>query len=86
VTRIEYAKGLEGVIAAESDICQIDGANGKLYYRGYSIEDLAKNSSFEETTYLLLNEKEHDSRFSPDRFADGVAAIGHLLSEQLGRA
>jgi citrate synthase len=57
VTKIEYAKGLEGVIAAESEICQIDGANGKLYYRGYSIEDLAQHSSFEETTYLLLNEK-----------------------------
>jgi citrate synthase len=52
-----YAKGLEGVIAAESEICQIDGASGKLYYRGYSIEDLAKYSSFEETTYLLLFEQ-----------------------------
>lgn len=51
-----YAKGLEGVIAAESDICQIDGANGKLYYRGYPIEELAEYSSFEETTYLLLHE------------------------------
>ena len=57
MTDIEYAKGLEGVIAAESEICQIDGANGKLYYRGYSIEDLAEHSSFEETTYLLLNER-----------------------------
>jgi citrate synthase len=52
-----YAKGLEGVIAAESEICQIDGVNGKLYYRGYSIEDLSRESTFEETTYLLLNEK-----------------------------
>src|SRR4030042_1738455 len=52
-----YAKGLEGVIAAESTICRIDGANGKLYYRGYSIEDLARHSSFDETTYLLLYEK-----------------------------
>ncbi len=51
-----YAKGLEGVVAAESEICQIDGANGKLYYRGYSIEELAQHSSFEETTYLLLYE------------------------------
>jgi citrate synthase len=56
MTEKNYAKGLEGVIAAESEICQIDGANGKLYYRGYSIEDLAKYSSFEETTYLLLYE------------------------------
>jgi len=52
-----YAKGLEGVIAAESTICQIDGANGRLYYRGYPIEDLARHSNFEETTYLLLNER-----------------------------
>ena len=52
-----YAKGLEGVIAAESEICQINGTEGKLYYRGYSIEDMAKLSSFEETTYLLLYEK-----------------------------
>ena len=49
-----FAKGLEGVIAAESTICKIDGAKGKLYYRGYSIEDLAKNCSYEEVTYLLL--------------------------------
>ena len=52
-----YAKGLEGVIAAESEICQINGTDGKLYYRGYPIEDMAKLSSFEETTYLLLYEK-----------------------------
>jgi len=57
MTETSYAKGLEGVIAAESEICQIDGPNGKLYYRGYSIEDLAQHSSFEESAYLLLNEK-----------------------------
>jgi len=49
-----YAKGLEGIIAAESKICQIDGNNGKLYYRGYSIEDLAEHCTYEEVTYLLL--------------------------------
>lgn len=52
-----YAKGLEGVIAAESTICRVDGENGKLYYRGYSINDLAESSSFEEVTYLLLYER-----------------------------
>ena len=57
MTDTDYAKGLEGVIAAESEICQIDGPNGKLYYRGYSIEDLAQHSSFEEATYLLLFDK-----------------------------
>jgi citrate synthase len=52
-----YSKGLEGVIAGESGICQIDGQNGKLFYRGYSIADLVKNSSYEETVYLLLFEQ-----------------------------
>ncbi len=51
-----YAKGLEGVVAAESEICRVDGENGKLYYRGFSIDDLAEHSSFEEVTYLLLYE------------------------------
>ena len=49
-----FAKGLEGVIATDSKICRVDGINGKLYYRGYSIQDLAANSTFEETTYLLV--------------------------------
>jgi len=49
-----YAKGLDGVIAGESEICRIDGQNGRLYYLGYSIEELARDSDFEETTYLLL--------------------------------
>ena len=51
-----YAKGLEGVIAAESEICRVDGVGGDLFYRGYSINDLAAHSSFEEVTYLLLHE------------------------------
>jgi citrate synthase len=50
----DYAKGLEGVIAAESQICYIDGQQGKLYYIGYSIEDLVEHCSFEEIVYLLL--------------------------------
>jgi citrate synthase len=53
---VTFSKGLEGVIAATSDICRIDGNEGRLYYRGYSIEDLARHSSFEEVTFLLLNE------------------------------
>jgi citrate synthase len=49
-----YAKGLEGVIAAESTLSRVDGQAGKLYYLGYSIEDLAEHCDFEEVTYLLL--------------------------------
>ena len=52
-----YSKGLAGIIADETRICRVDGQHGKLYYRGYSIEDLARNTDFEEVTYLLLYEK-----------------------------
>lgn len=51
---VQYAKGLEGVIAAESKICKIDGVKGKLNYMGYSIEDLVQHCSYEEVCYLLL--------------------------------
>ncbi len=54
---ITYSKGLEGVIAGETTICKINGLEGKLYYRGYPIDELAEGSSFEEVTYLLLYEK-----------------------------
>ncbi|MBT3380032.1 MAG: citrate/2-methylcitrate synthase [Lentisphaerae bacterium] len=52
-----YSKGLEGIIAAETKIARIDGESGKLYYRGYSIQDLAQASDYEETSYLLLHER-----------------------------
>jgi citrate synthase len=49
-----FAKeGLEGVVAARTAISLIKGEEGSLSYRGYSIGDLARNSSFEETAYLL---------------------------------
>jgi len=46
-------KGLEGVVAANSSICYIDGDAGVLAYRGIDIHELAQKSSFEETCYLL---------------------------------
>jgi len=48
-------KGLEGVIALYTEICDIDGQKGELIYRGYDIDDLAHHCSFEETAYLLWN-------------------------------
>jgi citrate synthase len=46
-------KGLEGVVATNSSICYIDGDRGILAYRGIDIHELADNSTFEETCYLL---------------------------------
>ncbi|MGD0389764.1 MAG: citrate/2-methylcitrate synthase, partial [Tepidisphaeraceae bacterium] len=45
--------GLEGVVAATSEICFIDGLEGRLVYRGYEIADLVENATFEETAFLL---------------------------------
>lgn len=50
---LQRARGLEGVVALESELCYIDGAAGTLLYRGYDIADLARNATFEEVAYLL---------------------------------
>jgi citrate synthase len=47
--------GLEGIIAAESSICYIDGQAGVLSYQGYNVHTLAENATFEEVIYLLWN-------------------------------
>lgn len=47
-----HAKGLEGVIAGETEICNVE--QSALIYRGYEIADLAANASFEEVSFLLL--------------------------------
>lgn len=51
---VPYIPGLDGVPAARSSICWIDGDQGVLEYRGIPIEALAESSTFEETSYLLL--------------------------------
>jgi 2-methylcitrate synthase/citrate synthase II len=57
VSAEEYHPGLEGVIACESAIANIEGTDGAggLEYRGYRIEDLAGHVSYEETAFLLLH-------------------------------
>ncbi|MSQ32475.1 MAG: citrate synthase [Dehalococcoidia bacterium] len=52
----KFQKGLEGVMAAETALCYIDGQahpTGILRYNGYTIEELCENSTFEEVCYLL---------------------------------
>ena len=50
----EFSPGLEGVVAAETAVSEVDGANGRLIYRGgYLIEDLVPVTSYEEVAYLL---------------------------------
>ena len=53
--KIEIHRGLKGVYFDRSKVCFIDGRAGELRYRGYSIHDLAQNSTYEETCYLLMH-------------------------------
>ena len=52
---MEIHRGLKGVYFDRSPVCYIDGREGELRYRGYSIHDLARRSTFEETCYLLFD-------------------------------
>jgi citrate synthase len=54
--------GLRGVVIADTRICEVDGANGRLIYRGYLVQDLAQNATFEEVSFLLLYEKLPDKK------------------------
>jgi citrate synthase len=49
----QLIRGLEGVVAAETKLCDLDGANGRLAYAGYGIDDLARRATFEEVCHLL---------------------------------
>lgn len=57
--------GLEGVIAAETRLCHIDGQAGLLIIAGYPLEELASHASYEEALHLLW----HDRLPDPDELA-----------------
>lgn len=50
-----YFRGLRGLIAGDTDITKIDGVNGRLWFRGYSVEELAQHSTFDEVSYLIIH-------------------------------
>ncbi len=49
--------GLAGVVAGQTELCLVGQEGTGLMYRGYDIDDLVKNASFEEVAYLLLRGK-----------------------------
>src|SRR6056297_478426 len=86
----ELKRGLEGVVVTESGLSYINGDAGRLIYRGYAIEELARQASYEETLYLLwhgeLPDSEQLSTFSEEMAAarelsDGVVEIIRNLAE-----
>jgi citrate synthase len=72
--------GLEGVVVAESRISYINGAEGELIYGGYDIDDLARNTTFEEVCYLLWN-GELPTREQLDGLKGQLAAEAGLSDE-----
>ena len=67
----DLKKGLEGVLVAESGLSSIDGDAGRLIYRGYPIEDLARGASYEEVVYLLW----HGELPTEDELEEFTAAL-----------
>ena len=47
-------KGLEGVVAGETHISEVDGHRCQLIYRGYPIDELVGKAAYEEVSYLLI--------------------------------
>jgi citrate synthase len=69
----QLIRGLEGVVAAETRLCDLDGRNGRLAYGGYDIDELARRATFEEVAYLLWH-GELPARTQLDRFQAELAA------------
>src|SRR5437762_1875912 len=67
----QWKAGLEDVIAARSAVCAIDGAAGRLFYRGYEIGELAGAVPFEDVAALLWTGERPD--------AAQAAYVMHLL-------
>src|SRR5437762_1360493 len=71
-----WKAGLEDVIAARSAVCAIDGAAGRLFYRGYEIGELAGTVPFEEVAALLWRGERPDAAQAADFRARLAAARG----------
>src|SRR5438093_5924856 len=72
----QWKAGLEDVIAARSAVCAIDGAAGRLFYRGYEIGELAGAVPFEDVAALLSTGERPDAAQAADFRARLVAARG----------
>src|SRR5439155_6434755 len=77
--KIDIHRGLKGVYFDRSRVCDIDGRGGQLWYRGYSIHDLAEHSTFEETCYLLFH-GELPSTAELAAFSSELRAAGSLAA------
>jgi citrate synthase len=87
---VEFSRGLEGVIAAETKIGYVDGQAGRLVYRGYDVTELAKNSNYEEVSYLLVNghlpnRKEYEEYDRTLKRLRGISQDAYSLIKEIGQ-
>ncbi len=80
-TTVQFSRGLEGVIAAETKIGFVDGTEGRLVYRGFDISTLVEQSNFEEVSYLLLY-GELPNRGQYNDFVSRLRKLKHLEKEE----
>ncbi len=73
----EYSKGLEGVIANESCLSDVQGEAGVLRYLGYNIQDLVEKCTFEEVMFLLHRRK-LPTQAELDQFTRNLRSHRHL--------
>lgn len=78
---IQFSRGLEGVIAAETTIGYVDGIEGRLVYRGYDISTLVEQSNFEEVSYLLLY-GELPTKSQYNDFVARLKKLKHLTDDE----
>ncbi len=76
----QLIRGLEGVVAAETKLCDLDGKNGRLAYCGYDIDELARQATFEEVAYLLWH-GELPKRAQLDQFTAELVAARPIPGE-----
>ena len=68
-----YSPGLEGVLAGETSLSKVDGANGRLIYRGYRIGDLVERGTYPAVANLLwTGEWDPDARLATGPLPDAV--------------
>jgi citrate synthase len=80
---VKIHRGLKDIYFDRSGIADIDGRRGELRYRGYSIHDLAEQSTFEETAYLLIH-GELPTRMQLSEFEDSLEEARVLPDDILG--
>ena len=67
---IDGTNGLEGIVAAETVLSEVDGEAGRLVIRGFPIEQLSGHMSYEIVVHLLLD------GFFPDLPKDLAPSLG----------